>query len=287
MKPREIRANPTQGINQLTQVYACPPEPIFAPNTPYRTVHGANLAPIIDRTYVPPTYEYVAPLRSQLKFNHDIVITCKNKHCKPTTYDHNTHYVTRHNYTTHASPQHCPMCPAPGSWITSRSFDYADILILKFPRMNHFVASRMIEEYNNERKFTCVEDMIEQSFPKLVTSTGICPLHVSCNDCKATFTILRTNPTAHDNPKYCIWCSSTHITVTLPSTDDTATLVLNLDLIEQHTLTMLAEQYVIPMSIMTALYEEWNKQASIKTIADWMNTDGAQQIIKLVHATRK
>lgn len=209
------------------------------------------------------------------------------------------------------------MCAAQGTqFIKSRPFDYADTITLKYPRVSRQLALRMIDEFNNitqathtrlqvrhyrggpltpfpqyvthsaTYKYDSVEQLVEQTFPRLITSTGICPLHVQCQDCRATFTVLRTNPTVQDVPRYCIWCSSKSITVTLPSTNDTADLVLNLDLIESNTIAQLAADYDIPIILMQELYKEWGKQARVRTIADWMLTDSVQLILNMVHAKR-
>lgn len=242
----------------------------------------------------------------------DITITCRNKHCKQTTATHNVHYVLSHNIVTHNNPMHCPMCPASNTdttWITSRKFDYTDTLCIKFPKLPRPLASAMIDQYNNTLhatytrthhndtpytsvstvnlpcQFDSVEDLITQSLPiKLLTSNGITPIHVKCNDCLSTITILRTNPTAISTlPRYCIWCSSSHLTITLPTTDETSQLVLNLDLIEQQLIEELAQIHNIPLLIMQALYEQWQAQQVIRTIKDWMLTPSVQHIINTIN----
>lgn len=247
----------------------------------------------------------------------DIALTCRNKYCKQTTATHNVHYIYQHNTTTHNAPVHCPMCAASNdtpsgiAWINTRRFDYADTLCIKFPMLPRPLASALLDNYNNTLtatrsrthtltvdgitvssvstvnvpcQFKSVEDMITEVLPaKLTTSSSITPIHVKCNDCLSTVTILRTNPTAIATmPKFCIWCSSTNLSITLPSTDETATLVLNLDLIEQQTVQELATKYNIPLLVMQALYDQWSAQSRIRTIADWMQTPAVQKVIRLI-----
>lgn len=213
-------------------------------------------------------------------------IHCRNKLCTPTTRDHNIHYVSYPTALAHRV-QHCPSCHS--IHIQSRDFSYVDWMCTQFQPLNHAIAAALVEELNNQNSRKSphaqiqIEDILTQlpnpPKPLAQTSNGICPLHVSCTMCHATFDVIRTKPTAHTPPMFCIWCGTSHVTVQQYNTDETANYVNNTT--SSNTLQDLATQFDVSLAIMTALYEQWTQDSAETYFSGYLATDDVKMVLSL------
>ena len=84
------------------------------------------------------------------------------------------------------------------------------------------------------------------------------PLHVHCGDCGSTFKVLRgATVTVSAPPRYCIWCSSSNLTVDQVDTEETAIIAL-------------AAKYDLPVVLFQRIFAVWEQNGHYQHFDDFM-----------------
>lgn len=226
----------------------------------------------------PPTYH---PLQ-------ETTIQCMSKHCQPTTRDKNVHYVN--TYLPIAStPTHCPSCNT--THLSHRPYDIADELATQYSHYNRLLANVIIEEttaYNHAHPAATINHLMFVRIAKMqtptLTSQGLCPVWVTCQSCAGTYALVRTTPSAHTLPSYCIWCGATNLTVRQFNTDEVSSLVLSN--IAQESLISLADHYQIPLALLIFFYDDWTTSSHHTFFQDYMNSDDVKTVLTLKRAMK-
>lgn len=276
--PRSTDTCPTCYHYHLNSLFTAPATTSYIP--PQRKAYTDYIPSIHPLVYSPRSHKSVPTL-------HEHTIVCRNRKCQPTTRDRNYHYVT---YTTKLSnnPSHCPSCST--SRIQSRLYDYPDTITTTHMYFNRALAITCLDELNihNQNRHTSkqltIEDYLRMAKIRSHTpvSHGICPLHVSCSSCGGTFNIVRTIPSSHVPPTYCIWCGqASSITVTQYNTEEVAAYVLA-ESFQQESFTQLASVYKVPVVLVQALYNMWETDSHEPFFSAYMQQDEVQQILRKV-----
>lgn len=211
------------------------------------------------------------------------------------TADINLHYIgfttpITMSASTANNPTHCPYCSKDSVTETTsiREFDYVDTLCSTYAHLKRAIAYALIQlthDVNSSRSSDhqlSITEVIErlnkeQSHKYVPTNKkrvniqlkahGIAPLLCTCtsSNCGGTYTLLRSflSPTS-SLPKYCVWCGQSTITVRQFTTNETANLVLDSDVIEQESFNTLSTIHNLPVSIVRALHDEWQSLPHFK-----------------------
>lgn len=207
-------------------------------------------------------------------------LTCQCKHCLDELGVPVYVTVPLSPVPTTGHPMYCPRCRRRPAKPAYRPQDYADCLILRYDGLTRKGAIHAIATYNElsarGKLPSTVRDAYDLpailwGFKPMLSSQPITPLTVHCTSCAGSYTLIRSaGPSLQQStPLYCVWCGSSHTTLSQDDTEETAWLSL-------------ANHYSLSVQQVQFFYNKWSQLPAhtYPTFSAYLQSDLVAPIFK-------